>query len=206
MRSRSGWRVDMAALDHQRPEAFAQAIAEGCAESYCTVDLDPKGVAVVMLRKLRALTQISRMCGFAPTSEEEAATRRSLISRRDILAFMAIMVSPEIPAWQRAACAAVLDILFFRWRDGAPLAAIGFVVDRDSPEVRQWRATVLERDGFACVSCGATDHLEAHHIVRWVDNPALRVEPENGATLCRLCHQNEHRRGEVAPAVAVTPN
>lgn len=60
---------------------------------------------------------------------------------------------------------------------------------------REWRGAVLERDGYTCRECGASDVvLCAHHVHRWVDDPDLRLEVSNGITLCRNCHLDAHRR------------
>jgi len=40
-----------------------------------------------------------------------------------------------------------------------------------------------ERDGFACVKCGRTKGIEAHHII-----PELE-ELDNLITLCHACHK-----------------
>lgn len=51
--------------------------------------------------------------------------------------------------------------------------------------------TVRERDGYSCVKCGyqpsASRRLEAHHITP-LDHGGEDT-PENGATLCSLCHR-----------------
>lgn len=163
-------------------------------DGFDTSGLNPKDVSVFMGVKLRALISISKFCQFFPKSEEEAAVRRAEVDQSVIWLAMAVMMSGRFPAWQRAACAAILDLLFFDWRKGAPVEALGYVVDRDSPEVRAWRKVVLARDGYACVECGETTNLEAHHVVRWADSPELRVDPDNGMTLCSDCHLAAHGR------------
>lgn len=161
-------------------------------DGFDTTGLDPKDVSVFMSVKLMALISISKFCHFHPKSEAEAATRRAGIDPSVIWLAMAAMVSARFPAWQRAACAAILDLLFFDWRNGAPVEALGCVVDRGSPEVRSWRKAVLERDGYACVECGEAANLQAHHVVQWVDCPEMRVDPDNGITLCSDCHLAAH--------------
>lgn len=51
------------------------------------------------------------------------------------------------------------------------------------------KTSILERDGRACVRCGATedDKLEVHHIL-----PGESTEV-NLATLCRTCHKDAHK-------------
>lgn len=64
---------------------------------------------------------------------------------------------------------------------------------------RKLRASILRRDGFACVVCGVTkEQLEE------AEDPPLEVDhidgdPENNerwnlVTLCSECHHNKHRR------------
>lgn len=60
---------------------------------------------------------------------------------------------------------------------------------------RKWRTAVLDRDGRMCRAdnCGAKTKLHAHHIVRWVDSVELRLDVDNGVTLCASCHRKQHR-------------
>ena len=60
---------------------------------------------------------------------------------------------------------------------------------------RKWRAAVLERDCMRCVKCGSTEHLEAHHIKPFAEYPDLRLDLDNGITLCRACHRALHKKG-----------
>ena len=60
-----------------------------------------------------------------------------------------------------------------------------------SPEWRELRLYVLERDGWACRLCGSTRRLEVHH--RWYPEPMRRDGPWNCTTLCRRCHRRYHR-------------
>jgi 5-methylcytosine-specific restriction endonuclease McrA len=54
-----------------------------------------------------------------------------------------------------------------------------------------WKKAVLDRDNHTCIfpNCGEINDLEIHHIKPWSQNPSLRFEPLNGATLC----QNHHK-------------
>lgn len=60
---------------------------------------------------------------------------------------------------------------------------------RNSPEYAEWRTAVFERDGYTCQDCGARGcYVEAHHIMGFADYPDLRLDVDNGLTLCRPCH------------------
>lgn len=50
---------------------------------------------------------------------------------------------------------------------------------------------VKQRDG-ACVVCGSTDRLHAHHIKPRCQHPELADDPNNGVTLCRKHHREAH--------------
>ncbi len=60
---------------------------------------------------------------------------------------------------------------------------------RQSPEYREWRISVLKRDGFQCLWCKRTDSLEAHHIYSFASFPELRFDIKNGISLCSECHK-----------------
>jgi len=64
--------------------------------------------------------------------------------------------------------------------------------DRNSPQYRDWRMAVMQRDGFMCQECGCKKDIQAHHIKPWKDNKLLRYEVSNGITLCRPCHLKAH--------------
>lgn len=79
---------------------------------------------------------------------------------------------------------------------------------RTLPQHSSWRTNVLQRDGFACISCSKSNRVDAHHIIYLgtiVD--VLRIDPEvessyssflwntdNGVTLCRDCHRYIHTK------------
>lgn len=65
---------------------------------------------------------------------------------------------------------------------------------RASAEYNEWRRSVFERDGYRCQICGAVGGmLQAHHIKRFSQYPSLRLNVDNGVTLCRECHIMAHR-------------
>lgn len=67
---------------------------------------------------------------------------------------------------------------------------------RKSPEYREWRLTVLKRDGYKCVwwdsynsaQCAETQNLEVDHIYPFGFFPELRFDINNGRTLCHYHH------------------
>lgn len=63
-----------------------------------------------------------------------------------------------------------------------------------SSAVGQWSMAVRERDGHRCQRCGANGNLHAHHVKPRAMFPELALELDNGLTLCKECHIEEHRR------------
>src|SRR3990167_1740333 len=65
---------------------------------------------------------------------------------------------------------------------------------RMSFELKQWRIAVFERDNYTCIKCksrngnGKKIILHADHIKRFSDFPELRLDINNGQTLCKNCH------------------
>ncbi len=57
---------------------------------------------------------------------------------------------------------------------------------------RATRRQVLKRDDYRCTVCGATEHLEVHHIVARADGGTNDLE--NLVTLCMACHSDTHDR------------
>lgn len=66
---------------------------------------------------------------------------------------------------------------------------------RKSSEYTRWRIAVFERDNYTCQMCGArngngkTVYLEADHIKPFALYPELRLNLDNGRTLCKPCHR-----------------
>lgn len=66
---------------------------------------------------------------------------------------------------------------------------------RGSLEYRNWRTQVFERDNYTCQFCGERSRsghpvtLNADHIKPFADYPELRLELDNGRTLCLDCHK-----------------
>lgn len=62
----------------------------------------------------------------------------------------------------------------------------------NSFEYKQWRKTIFERDKYTCQKCGKIGgYLECHHIKSFKEYPELRLNLNNGITLCKKCHKLE---------------
>lgn len=65
---------------------------------------------------------------------------------------------------------------------------------RNTPSYIAWRTAVFERDKFKCAICGQVGgELNAHHIRPFKDYPDLRLDVDNGVTLCKACHKRVHK-------------
>lgn len=62
---------------------------------------------------------------------------------------------------------------------------------RKSFEYKQWRTAVFKRDNFTCVWCNSKESgtLNADHIKPFAYFPELRLDINNGRTLCVRCHK-----------------
>ena len=61
---------------------------------------------------------------------------------------------------------------------------------RTSSKYNQWRKAVFERDNYTCIFCNQRGgKLNADHIKPFSLFPELRLNLENGRTLCLNCHK-----------------
>lgn len=59
---------------------------------------------------------------------------------------------------------------------------------------KDWRISVFERDDYTCQKCHSVGRsLHAHHVYNYADYPDLRLDVQNGITLCEECHREFHR-------------
>lgn len=73
------------------------------------------------------------------------------------------------------------------WRGGITSKNIHI---RNSSEYKQWRRDVFIRDEFTCQECGKKHvYIMAHHIKSFSKHPKLRLDVNNGQTLCDECHK-----------------
>ena len=150
------------------------------------------------LHRLSALRELSEHIGLISRSKalrpkpEEIRRRRDHYGHELVALAREVALDPTETPFQRAVWSLILEIFHPGWREDASPEEIGPIAGRNDTEVRAWRREVLKRDGHKCTKCGSQDKLEAHHIVRWADEPALRVVLSNGLTLCKTCHYKEH--------------
>ena len=73
--------------------------------------------------------------------------------------------------------------------EGRPLYRMtsGGNVVRTRKITKRLKAKILDRDGHACVQCGATKSLEAAHVEDYRING--NNHPDNLRTLCTPCHR-----------------
>ena len=63
---------------------------------------------------------------------------------------------------------------------------------KNSPEYKEWRDKVIERDRRTCQCCGLDMKLQAHHIFGSEEYPEMAHDVDNGITLCKFCHDKYH--------------
>lgn len=80
-----------------------------------------------------------------------------------------------------------------RWTGGVFLAERTRFMQ--TPQYREWRKAVFSRDGYTCRACKepSSGRLNAHHIKSYAEYPELRIDVNNGITLCENCHKLVHQ-------------
>ena len=69
----------------------------------------------------------------------------------------------------------------------------GYSKTRDCADYREWRTSVFEKDDYTCRFCkDRGGELNAHHIRYYSKCEDLRYNINNGATLCKPCHDSLH--------------
>ena len=68
--------------------------------------------------------------------------------------------------------------------------------NRNTPEYREWKYKIKERDDFTCQICGDNKggNLVSHHLNGYNNNLELRTSLNNGVCLCKKCHDNFHNQ------------
>lgn len=73
------------------------------------------------------------------------------------------------------------------WKGGKTSSAM---ILRTSAEYADWRMSVFSRDGFRCAICGSRGQIHAHHKKSFSEYPELRLDVNNGITVCHKCHSD----------------
>jgi len=75
------------------------------------------------------------------------------------------------------------------WKGGGRSEYVKVI--RTSADMKSWKLAVFHRDDFTCVRCGVRGgRLNAHHILPFHKHKELRLDINNGATLCWECHSS----------------
>lgn len=57
-----------------------------------------------------------------------------------------------------------------------------------------WMNNVYQRDNYCCQVCGIRGgSLNAHHIKNYSSNKYIRIDVNNGITMCVNCHKDFHK-------------
>jgi 5-methylcytosine-specific restriction endonuclease McrA len=81
-----------------------------------------------------------------------------------------------------------------RWKGGLLSEA---VLARRGIEYKEWRKQVFSRDEYTCALCGKKARkLAAHHIKKYSKFPELKIDVNNGITLCWPCHSKVNWKEE----------
>jgi hypothetical protein len=59
-------------------------------------------------------------------------------------------------------------------------------------DLEKWKFKVLVRDDWSCQKCGSKEKSQAHHIRSFKSYVEGRLDPNNGVTLCKDCHDLYH--------------
>jgi len=83
------------------------------------------------------------------------------------------------------------------WQGGKTSEAMKI---RNSKEYTRWRKAVFIRDDYTCQICGQRGgKLNADHIKAFSTHPDLRLDVDNGRTLCYECHLSTPNFGNRTP-------
>ena len=68
------------------------------------------------------------------------------------------------------------------------------IINRNIEGYNEWQRQVYSRDNYTCQCCldDTGGNLNAHHIYNYMEYPLLRIEVDNGITLCKSCHVKFH--------------
>ena len=66
--------------------------------------------------------------------------------------------------------------------------------ERNTKEYHNWRIDCLNRDNWQCQTCQTTTKLNVHHVKPYKSYKEMRLNINNGITLCEICHKQEHKK------------
>ena len=77
--------------------------------------------------------------------------------------------------------------LHYNWQGGISSERDKIMITK---EYKEWRNKVYQKDNYTCQCCGDNKggNLNAHHIKNFSNYPELRLDINNGITLCENCH------------------
>lgn len=104
---------------------------------------------------------------------------------------LAVIISENTNKYQKMGARILLDGYFGPKEVNDMIEEVAVVTERNDPLVVRWHKKIKKRD-VVCQGCGSTEHLEAHHISHWSDDPVNRINPDNGILLCNKCHAKAH--------------
>lgn len=85
-----------------------------------------------------------------------------------------------------------IGALSYGWKGGVSVDERGQRVT--TAELRRLSHECFKRDNFKCVKCKkSARQFNAHHIKSWKRYPESRLDLDNLATLCVLCHREFHK-------------
>lgn len=70
------------------------------------------------------------------------------------------------------------------------------IQNRNIDGYNEWVRQVYSRDSYTCQCCGDNKggNLNAHHILNYMEHKTLRIDANNGITLCKSCHRDFHKK------------
>lgn len=63
----------------------------------------------------------------------------------------------------------------------------------EKDKLREWSKLVKKRDHYTCQLCGSKKFLHSHHMEHKSKNKDLKLDINNGITLCNVCHAEQHK-------------
>lgn len=90
-------------------------------------------------------------------------------------------------AWNRGLKGYMSGDKHYNWQGGITPENLKI---RNQLDYKEWRKSVFERDNYTCQGCSIRGgYLEADHIKPFSMYPKLRLDLDNGRTLCKPCHR-----------------